>query len=182
MYSQHMSISRSQSGAALVVGLILLVALTLLALTSVNTASLDLIMAGNTQYQQKAFNASEAGIEQAWQLNDQFQTDPAAQPAAVSGTVAGTDDDYEYAVRVQYNGVPKDPPPGSRTSIATYDAIYFEITSEGSSGRGSAATHMQRVYTPVPATTDSGGCGSGGGASGVSNTLTNTTMTTAEGC
>ena len=54
-----------QRGAALVIGLILLVILTLLAITGMNTASTELVMAGNEQYRQHAFQASATGIEQA---------------------------------------------------------------------------------------------------------------------
>ena len=42
---------RRQDGAALVVGLILLLVLTLLAVSGMTTASLELQMAGNEQYQ-----------------------------------------------------------------------------------------------------------------------------------
>jgi type IV pilus assembly protein PilX len=57
--------ARRESGAALVVGLILLLVLTLLAISGMTTASLELQMAGNEQYQKRAFEASDAGIEQA---------------------------------------------------------------------------------------------------------------------
>ena len=56
---------RRQRGAALVVGLILLAVLTLLAVAGMNSASLELVMAGNMQTQEKAFQTAEAGIEQA---------------------------------------------------------------------------------------------------------------------
>ena len=58
---------RTQSGAALVVGLILLLVLTLLAISGMTTASLELQMAGNDQYQERAFQFADAGIEQAIQ-------------------------------------------------------------------------------------------------------------------
>src|SRR5262245_51029290 len=54
-----------QRGAALVIGLMLLVILTLLAVTGMNTASTELAMAGNEQYQLKAIQASQTGVEQA---------------------------------------------------------------------------------------------------------------------
>ncbi len=56
---------RRESGAALVVGLILLLVLTLLAISGMTTASLELLMAGNAQYQERSFQAADAGIEQA---------------------------------------------------------------------------------------------------------------------
>ena len=54
-----------QRGAALVVGLILLLVLTLLAISGMTTASLELLMAGNEQYRERAFQAADAGVEQA---------------------------------------------------------------------------------------------------------------------
>src|SRR5258706_11270064 len=53
-----------ERGAALVIGLILLLMLTLLAVSGMNSASLEFIMAGNEQYRANAFQAAEAGIEQ----------------------------------------------------------------------------------------------------------------------
>jgi len=59
----HRTASARQQGAALVVGLILLLVLTLLAISGMTTASLELQMAGNEQYQERAFQAADAGIE-----------------------------------------------------------------------------------------------------------------------
>ena len=56
---------RRETGAALVVGLILLLVLTLLAISGMTTASLELQMAGNAQYQERAFQRADAGVEQA---------------------------------------------------------------------------------------------------------------------
>jgi Tfp pilus assembly protein PilX len=53
----------TQRGAALAVGLILLVVLTLLAFTGINAATTELAMAGNEQYRKNASQASGAGIE-----------------------------------------------------------------------------------------------------------------------
>jgi type IV pilus assembly protein PilX len=66
-----------QSGAALVVGLLLLLVLTILAISGMTTASLELQMAGNEQYQERAFQSAEAGIEQAI-ASGVYTTDPAA--------------------------------------------------------------------------------------------------------
>jgi Tfp pilus assembly protein PilX len=54
--------SRAQAGVALVVGLILLVVLTVLALSTLRTATLGLLMAGNDQYRENAFQLAESGI------------------------------------------------------------------------------------------------------------------------
>ncbi|HEY4644766.1 MAG TPA: PilX N-terminal domain-containing pilus assembly protein [Steroidobacteraceae bacterium] len=48
----------AERGAALVVGLVLLVILTLLAISGMNTATTELVMAGNEMYQENAFQAA----------------------------------------------------------------------------------------------------------------------------
>ena len=56
---------QQQKGAALVVGLILLVVLTILAVSGVFTANMELRMVRNTQSQERAFQAAEVAIEDA---------------------------------------------------------------------------------------------------------------------
>jgi type IV pilus assembly protein PilX len=54
-----------QDGAALVVGLILLVVITVLAISGMNTATTELAMARNDQNYENAFQAAETGLENA---------------------------------------------------------------------------------------------------------------------
>lgn len=54
-----------QNGAALVVGLILLVVITVLAISGMNTATTELAMARNDQNYENAFQAAETGLERA---------------------------------------------------------------------------------------------------------------------
>ena len=56
---------KQQQGAALVVGLILLVVITVLAVSGMNTATTELAMARNDQNYENAFQAAETGLEQA---------------------------------------------------------------------------------------------------------------------
>ncbi len=51
-----------QNGAALVVGLILLVVITVLAISGMNTATTELAMARNDQNYENAFQAAETGL------------------------------------------------------------------------------------------------------------------------
>jgi hypothetical protein len=53
----------AQHGAALVVGLVLMLVLTVLGVSGMNTATLELVMANNNQSQQLAFQAAETGID-----------------------------------------------------------------------------------------------------------------------
>ena len=64
---------KKQQGAALVVGLILLVVITVLAISGMNTATTELAMARNDQNYENAFQAAESGIEQALSTG-QFNT------------------------------------------------------------------------------------------------------------
>ena len=57
--------STKQDGAALVVGLILLVVVTVLAISGMNTATTELAIARNDQNYEIAFQAAETGIETA---------------------------------------------------------------------------------------------------------------------
>jgi len=56
---------KNQRGAALVVGLMLLVVITVLAVSGMNTATTELAMARNDQTAENAFQAAETGLESA---------------------------------------------------------------------------------------------------------------------
>lgn len=55
--------AQKQNGAALVVGLVLLLVLTVLGISTMSTASLDLAMAGNDQFAENAFQLAETGAD-----------------------------------------------------------------------------------------------------------------------
>jgi type IV pilus assembly protein PilX len=65
MKMKQSGLQTRQSGAALVVGLILLVVITVLAVSGMNTATTELAMARNAQNYENAFQAAETGLEQA---------------------------------------------------------------------------------------------------------------------
>ncbi len=52
---------KSQQGAALIVGLVLLLVLTILAISTMSTSRLEVTMAGNNQYAENAFQLAETG-------------------------------------------------------------------------------------------------------------------------
>lgn len=62
---KQINLQKNQQGAALVVGLILLVVITVLAVSGMNTATTELAMARNAQNYENAFQAAETGLEQA---------------------------------------------------------------------------------------------------------------------
>jgi type IV pilus assembly protein PilX len=136
-----------QRGAALVIGLLLLLVLTILAISGMTTATLELQMAGNTQYKEHAFQAAEVGIEQAIETAD-FDT---ANAHEVSGTI-DADTGTEYAARMEFDKETGTTiVPGGGFSMGTgFQAYHFNIESTGRSERGAEATHTQSIYIIGP--------------------------------
>ena len=58
-----MQLHNKQQGAALIIGLVLLVVITVLAISGMNTATTELAMARNDQNYEFAFQAAETGLE-----------------------------------------------------------------------------------------------------------------------
>lgn len=158
-----------QEGAALVVGLILLLVLTLLAISGMTTASLELQMAGNEQYQERAFQFAEAGVEQAMAAGN-FNTNTtignydnvmALNPQPTRGTgdpvvncpevaAAGNSEQCEYFMRFDQQAGTT-PVPGGGYSLGTgFEAYHFIIDSYGTSDRGALSEHRQSFYVVGP--------------------------------
>jgi type IV pilus assembly protein PilX len=160
---------RGERGAALVVGLILLLVLTLLAVSGMTTASLELQMAGNEQYQERAFQFADAGIEQAMAAGVYNTNTPigaydnvaAINPQADRGMgrqiadcpeVAGAADaqQCEYFMRFDMQAGTT-PVPGGGYSIGTgFEAYHFIIDSYGVAERGAMSEHRQSFYVVGP--------------------------------
>lgn len=144
------SVHKAQRGAALVIGLILLMVLTLLAVSSMNTSSLELQMAGNTQFSQNAFQAAETGIEQAMRsgvYNTNVVNTVATTP--VPGTAAD-----KYTTRTAFDantGVTPVPSGGFSLGTGTgFQAYHFDIQSTGTSSRQASAVNNQSFYVVGP--------------------------------
>jgi len=135
---------RQQKGAALVVGLIMLLVLTLLAVSGMNSASLEFIMAGNEQYRSNAFQAAEAGIEQTLA---QGAFNPGAGAQTLNGTTTATDS-WAASITPQLGGTPLPAIWGnSWNSFSTY---HFEISSTGTAVRSANAINLQGVAVISP--------------------------------
>ncbi len=139
-----------QQGAALIVGLLLLLVLTLLAISGMNTATLELQMAGNNQFTQSAFQAAESGVEATMQSGN-FNTNVAYD----SGAVVIPDSSDSYQATMQFNvdnGVSPDPNGGSSIGEGGigFNAYHFDIVSTGTSNRDATATTSQSFYIIGP--------------------------------
>ena len=140
---------RRQRGAALVIGLLLLVVITLLAIGGMNSASVELVLAGNTQRQALAFQASEVGIENTLA----FVLAPGIdfQPGQASETVTNqpsTMGKYDYTLRSDLKGAPQPALWGNTwNAFSTY---HFQIESMGTAARGTKTTHSQGTARMSP--------------------------------
>ncbi len=132
-----------QRGAALVVGMVLLVILTLLAISGMNTATTELFMAGNEKYQENAFQAAETGIERTMAT---AVFNPSALPPPDPPQIDLGDGNNFVAVVAPRGSSP--PPPGY--TIGTFGAEHFEIQSTGNSLRNATSSHVQGLFVVVP--------------------------------
>ena len=143
-----------QKGAALVIGLILLMVLTLLAISGMNTATLELQMAGNAQYSENAFQASETGIETALREAKVLGVNTAnVDPEKTVAMPNSTIDKYKIlTTHTPENGVTKVPSGGYSMGVGKgFSAYHFDVTSTGTSSRSSTETHVQGFYVVAQA-------------------------------
>lgn len=143
----------AQRGAALVVGMLLLLVLTLLAISGMNTASLELAMAGNMQYHENAFQAAEAGVEQALVLGGFNPGGAAERLPAADGTTTpipntGGRDAFFATIAPQLGGLAQ--PAIWGASWDSFSTYHFEIQSNGQSTRNAVATTVQGVAVIAP--------------------------------
>ncbi len=141
--------SQRQQGAALVVGLILLVVLTILAVSGVFTANMELRMVRNTQSQERAFQAAEVAIEDAL-ANPVLSTSAGFNQADTA--VPNSDPDF-YTFGLQFVG---QAPLGTGTagySIGSaFQTYHFQIEATGNGPDNALAEHTQSFYVVGPGT------------------------------
>lgn len=144
------SLNHRQHGAALIVGLVLMMVLTILAISTMRTATLELAMAGNTQYQETAQQLAEAGLTHAVNLIDSDQYTPIAVnpggwiPGVVGGElVAGSGDTYTVDIRYLNTG---DPPASGSRGVEGLQANYFELRSTGRTAARNARSVLIRGF------------------------------------
>lgn len=137
-----------QRGAALVVGLILLLVLTLLAVTGMNTASTELIMAGNEQHQENAFQAAEMGIERGM-IDGAFNPSTLSEPIAQAAVPYSSTDSYLGGITPQPGpNRPQQAMWGNRWD--SFSTFHFEVRSVGTGARGATTTHTQGMFVISP--------------------------------
>ncbi len=150
----HHSMPGKQDGAALVVGLILLVVVTVLAISGMNTATTELAMARNDQNYENAFQAAETGLEQAI-AQGQFSTlgNVTLNQNINANDLVNSQIVYENSTLVPDRAFSL----GVGSGIAAYHFIATataESKREGTGGgvtdRDASATHTQAFYVVGP--------------------------------
>lgn len=165
------------------IALCLLAALSVLAVTGMEVAMLEITMASNQQERVKAFYAAEAGIEQALaagafdtdtsatatQFYDPTAADPLTRPGhgtPISDCPAppGAAAPCEYFVRFEA-ATDSTALPGGTSPAPARRAYHFVIESAGIAGRGAEVQLIQGFYVvatagePSACRIDSPGCG-----------------------
>lgn len=151
-----------QRGSVLFIGLLLLTVLTILGLSAMVMATLELRMSANVRHQELAFQAAEYGIEQAIRSADLSTGFTMASPKIVPArgadpNVPGGDlGTYRYRLYYDASAGIDAVPDGARVGPGVA-ALHFLIESTGRSARGAEDTHVQSFYLLLPQ-----GCVAGG--------------------
>ena len=135
-----------ERGAALFVGLVLLLVMTVLGVSGMSTATLELAMAGNAQAQQDAFQAAETGIDIAISSGDFTTLETVTLPSITIG-------DGEVVVETtfqQSTGVPDSAFSLGVGTSNTVQAFHFDVVAVGTGPRGATSTHRQSFYVVGP--------------------------------
>ena len=150
----HKTINRNkQNGAALIIGLLLLVVITVLAVSGMNSATTELAMARNDQYYENAFQAAETGLELALSVNS-FNTlgvgDPIVHEISNNESVTAT---------IAFQESTLVPDKAFSLGVGGVSAYHFLATSVAKSlrapdgdatDRDASAIHTQAFYVVGP--------------------------------
>lgn len=133
----------AQRGAALVVALVLLMVLTILAFTGLNTSITEIAMANNEQFRRSAAQSAADGIEGAIAGLAAVPT-TRDSPAVESGwrNVAGSPVN-RYNTRSRFLGEEHNLP---QSSADKFVGLHFSIDSEGQSSRKARDQQTQGVF------------------------------------
>jgi type IV pilus assembly protein PilX len=123
-----------QTGATLIVGLVLLLVLTVVGVSGMNTATMEVAMAANTQFQQDAFQQAEDGIDVA--IGNRLYSTDAPRTLNWLGT---PDYDRRAVVTYRTNTMAWGNSPG-------IEAFHFDIASVGRGPRNAQSSHNQSFY------------------------------------
>lgn len=133
-----------QSGAALIVAMILLLVITIIAVSAMGTSRLELRMAGDQQFSLIAFQAAQSAIESRiveGGFSTTMSTTPDTYPFTDMSANAETVVRYETASEV----------PGGGYSLGSgFQAYHFEIDASATGPRDAMSEQIQGFYIVGP--------------------------------
>jgi type IV pilus assembly protein PilX len=138
---------RRQSGAVLIVALVILVILTLLGVTAMNTSFLQESIASNTQQQAHAFQAAETGLNRAFADSLAYDVSGTYTGGELPIAFAGSTDSASYAPT--FLGF-SPPPPGSLYSVTSFQAAHFNFRATGTSATNISVVLNGGAYQIAP--------------------------------
>jgi type IV pilus assembly protein PilX len=150
-------LARRQAGAALIIGLILLMVMTVLGISGASRAILGLRMADNARQGQYAFEAAQAAIDREM-LNPNPITFDDPLPGKVVRTLdpalsypADTESPLATASASTVFRSEADLAPGSGWEAGTMTALHFEVQADGTTtARGGRSEQVAGFYVMAP--------------------------------
>ena len=133
----HPALLAKQRGATLIVGLVLLLVLTVVGVSGMNMATMEVNMAANVQFQQDAFQMTEDGVDTVLGTRD-YTTDAVRTLDWIGGT------DYDRRAVTTYR-LNTDVPDAAFSSDEV-EAFHFDVTSIGRGPRNAQSEHTQSFY------------------------------------
>jgi Tfp pilus assembly protein PilX len=125
------AILKNQSGAALVIALVMMVVLTLIGLASIFTSNFEIKISGNKKCSTDAFYAADSGIEVV-KANVQNLRATNPNPYNPFTDVANpTPNPTNAQAAITYNAAQQGAPRGFGMSATNFDFQYFMIASTG---------------------------------------------------
>jgi Tfp pilus assembly protein PilX len=159
--------SRSQAGSTLLVSIIMLVLLTLFVLSAINSSTINLRIAGNTQALDEARAVAQQGIEQFVSSYANFYPTPASVPST-SVTVNNATYQYSIATAACISARPQNPPNplllqcanGVKSGVFCWDTTWqvTAVATDTRSGASQSVTQGVSITFPPAFVPASAGC------------------------
>ncbi len=139
-----------QQGAALVIGLILLLVVTILAVSGVFTSTMELRMVRNNQSQERAFQAAEVAVEDALANPVLSTSAPFSQATTnVPNSPYAVPDQYSYTL--QFVGqTPLGTGVTGYSIGSAFQSYHFQVDAAGVGPDNATAAHTQSFYVIGP--------------------------------
>ncbi len=142
---------RSEKGAALIISLLLLLVLTVLALSLINTSTFEIGISGNEKISLEAFYAAEAGIQMALSQLPSMEAIPRTTIGSDSRYWSGSGRDRSNPTRLESLGLAFQY--GSDVSQFAFRRIRIHVTGE-SQGAVRELEVQVKGNRPISPTTD----------------------------